>query len=99
MRLRRSLVIAVALFAVTATLRPASAAKPPTTNLLFPFLSNQAGFDTEFTISNTRKSTVPIGTDDPRRSPHRVHDLAGDRLHGFHHVVGEHQVGGGEDRG
>jgi len=45
--------MAVVLVAVSALLHPARASKPPSTNLLFPFLTNQAGFDTEFTISNT----------------------------------------------
>ncbi len=53
-------VTAAAALALVAWLRPVDAAKPPTTNLLFPFLSNQAGFDTLFTISNT--GADPFGT-------------------------------------
>lgn len=61
MRLRRLAVAMAALLAVVVgILRPASAARTPTTNLLFPFLSNQAGFDTLFTISNT--GADPFGT-------------------------------------
>ncbi len=60
MNFRRSVVIAAALLAVIGAPRPASAGKPPTTNLLFPFMSNQAGFDTLFTISNT--GADPFGT-------------------------------------
>jgi hypothetical protein len=52
-RLGKSAATVAALVAVLALLRPATAAKPPSTDLLFPYLVNTAGFDTEFTISNT----------------------------------------------
>lgn len=41
-------------------LKPVGAAKPPTSDLLFTFPTNQAGFDTGFTISNT--GADPFGT-------------------------------------
>jgi hypothetical protein len=66
MNTRRSSVLAVALLAVLACLRPASATKTPTTNLLFPFLTNVNGFDTLFTVSNT--GSDPFGTAAPSGS-------------------------------
>ena len=60
MRLCKSAIVGAAFLAVVGFLRPASAARTPSTNLLFLFLSNTAGFDTLFTISNT--GSDPFGT-------------------------------------
>jgi hypothetical protein len=50
----------VALAALGAPHGAAAGAKPPVTNLLFSFVTNQAGFDTGFAIANT--TADPFGT-------------------------------------
>ena len=56
-RLRR---FALALLAVSGLSEPAAARPPQGTNLLFTFVTNQAGFDTTLTIANTTQD--PFGT-------------------------------------
>jgi hypothetical protein len=54
------LVACVAALAAFGATPAAAAKKTPTTNLLFTFLTNQAGFDTAITIANT--TADPFGT-------------------------------------
>jgi len=66
MRRTTAFLVGTTLFALVALWKPADAAKPPTSDLLFTFLINQSGFDTLFTISNTGGD--PFGTAAPSGS-------------------------------
>jgi hypothetical protein len=52
--------LGLALLGLAAAGEPAGAKTPPGTRLLFPFVTNQAGFDTRLVISNTTQD--PFGT-------------------------------------